>query len=423
MLSMKSLYSPLAFVFRSSHEQLNPWHRLLGRIIYFLLCLHAVWYLNFFVQAGVLYQRLTARIVIIGMLAFAMLSILATTSLEIIRRWSYRVFFVLHLFIGVALLPLLFFHAKPLRVYVAEALAIFIIDFICRNLDTIIGFATISTVPHTKLVQLKIPVPASKIARFKEAPGQHIYLSIPPESTLAKKSTPSIHDLLLNPFTIVHVSDKDITLVVRALHGPTTQAITALASLRKARPPIKIEGPYGTSRRFPNLAGQYDRILLVAGGVGATFILPIYRDLKDQMDAEGKNLDRLTFVWSMRSDAEASWATELHTKDSDSLENDEGIKIYITGGSVQDRAFAPEDGSVELEELQGGADEPLKASVGRERPDLRKIVDETFRMSNEERVAVLVCGPDGMARELRKCVGKWISKGRDLWFHDESFGW
>jgi NAD(P)H-flavin reductase len=423
MLIMKSLYSPLGFVFRSSHEQLNPWHRLLGRIIYFLLLLHASWYLNFFIQAGILYQRLTARVVIIGIISFAMINIVATTSLEVVRRWSYRVFFVLHLFIGIALMPLLFFHARPLRIYVTEALALFVVDIICRQLDTVTGFATISSIPQTKLLQLKIPVPASKIARFKAAPGQHVYLSIPPESTPAKKSTPSIHDFLFNPFTVADVSDTDVTLVIRALHGPTTQAINTLANLRKARPPIKIEGPYGSPRRFPNLVSQYDRILLVAGGVGATFIVPIYRDLRDQMDAEGKSPDRLSFIWSMRSGAEASWATKPQIQDTESLEDHENVKIYITGSNSRDRAFTPEDGSVELEELQRDEDEPTRASGGKDRPDLGGIVDEVLRAGNEERVAVLVCGPEGMARELRRHVGKWVSKGRGVWFYDETFGW
>lgn len=423
MLSMKSLYSPLAFVFRSSHEQLNPWHRLSGRIIYCLLFLHAVWYLNFFIQAGVLYQRLTARVVIIGILAFAMINITATASLEPVRRWSYRVFFVLHLFIGVALMPLLFFHAKPLRVYVVEALALFVFDIICRHLDTVTGFSVISSVPHTKLLQLRIPVPASKIARFKEAPGQHVYLSIPPESTPAVKMSPSIHDLLYNPFTVAGVSDTDVTLVIRALHGPTTQAINTLAKLRKARPPIKIEGPYGTVRRFPNLASKYDRILLIAGGVGATFTLPIYRDLRDQMGAEGKSRDRLTFIWSMRSGAEALWAVGLETPEYDSLEDDENVRIYITGSSLRDRTFAPADGSVELEDLQQAEEEPIKASGGMQRPNLGKIVDEAFREGSEERIAVLVCGPSGMAREVRRHAGLWVRRGRDVWFHDENFGW
>jgi NAD(P)H-flavin reductase len=415
---MKSLYSPLAFAFSSSHEQLNPWHQISGRIIYFLLLNHASWYLNFFVQAGVLTTRLTHLVVIIGIVAFSLMTILATTSLESVRRWSYRVFFVVHLVIGISLMPLLFFHASELRLYTVESLALFLFDIVCRKLDTVTGFATITEVPHTKLLQLKIPIPASKLARFKAAPGQHVYLQIPPESTPPNKSTPSIHDLLYNPFTIADVSNTDVTLVLRKLQGPTTRALDTLAVLSKAHPPINIEGPYGTSRKFPNFAAKYDRILLVAGGVGATFILPIYRDLREQMESEAKSPDRLTFVWSMRSAAEALWAVS-DTPETTSLEEDPNAKIYVTGMGNENRREVA-DGSVELDELQRG-EEPVKATGGKERPHLRKIVDGVFRAGNEERVAVLVCGPSGMARELRGHVGKWVNRGREVWWHDENF--
>jgi len=82
----------------------------------------------------------------------------------------------------------------------------------------------------------------------------------------------------------------------------------------------------------------------------------------------------------------------------------------------------PVDGSVELDELQW-TEEPVKATGGREKPNLRKIVDETFRHGREERIEVLVCGPAQMARELRTHVGRWVEKGREVFFHDESFGW
>jgi NAD(P)H-flavin reductase len=424
MLSMKSQYSPLAFVFRSSHERLNPWHRLSGRIIHFLLLCHATWYINYFVQADVVKKRLSDPVVIIGIIALLLLDIIATTALERVRRWSYRVFFVLHLMIGLWILPLLFFHAKPLRIYVIEALFLFFFDITCRNLDTITGFATITVVPHTKLIKLKIPIPASKIRRFQAKPGQHVYLSIPPASRPLLSSSPWIHDFLFNPFTIAEVSATDVTLVLRALHGPTTKALNTLAHLSKAKPPIKIEGPLGCSQRFSNLAADYDRVLLVAGGVGSTFILPIYLHARDQLATEGKTSDRVKFTWSMRSAAEAIWA--VNSEKENVIEEDKNVKIFLTRSQSSDHQHAdeptPVDGSVELDELQR-TEEPVKATGGRERPDLKKIVDETFRHGNEERVAVLVCGPKQMARELRDHVGRWVEKGRDVYFHDESFGW
>jgi hypothetical protein len=112
--------------------------------------------------------------------------------------------------------------------------------------------------------------------------------------------------------------------------------------------------------------------------------MPIYKDLKEQMGAEATSPDRLTFTWSMRSGAEAAWATELDSDEGEeSLQNDANVKLYLTGGSLRDRSFAPEDGSVELEELQAKDEiEEVRATGGKDRPDLGKIVDEVFTLGN-----------------------------------------
>ena len=418
MLAMKSRYAPLSVVFQSSHEQLNAWHRISGRVIYFLLLNHATWYMNYFIQNGLVYKRLTEFIVLVGITSFLAITVVFSTALETVRRWNYRVFFVVHLVLGLAVLPLLFFHVKELRLYMVETLILFIFDLVYRKIDTVTGHATVTKIPGTKLVKLKIPVPPTKLSRFAAAPGQHVYLFIPPESRPSNSGSSSIHDFLYNPFTVAEVSSTDVTLVMRISNGPSTLAINTLADLSKAKPPIDIEGPYGTANRFPDLVASCDRIILVAGGVGATYILPIYRHLRDEMESESMSPDRLKLVWSMRSGAEATWA--LDTPAEPSLEGDEHVKVYLTRGNADDiHHNQTADGSVELDDLQQ-IGKTIKATGGNERPDLKKIVDETFRLGNEERVAVLVCGPDGMAQELRKYVGNWVMKGRDVWWHDET---
>ena len=421
MLSMKSRFSPLSLMLNSSHEELMPYHQISGRIIWLLLLQHGLWYINFFVQKGILLNKLTtSRVVILGVIGLLFMNIIASSSLAAVRKWNYRVFFVTHLILGITLPPLLFFHAHHMRIYMVEALVLFIIDIICRKLDTVTGFARITKVPQTKLVKLDVLLPDSKLARFRAAPGQHVYLSIPPESTPPHTSSPSIHDLLYNPFTVADVSETGITLVLRSLKGPTTKALHSLTSLTKAKLPINIEGPYGSTKKFPNLA-KYDRVLLVGGGVGATYVLPIYRDLKDQLGIEGKAVDAVRLVWSMRSSAEALWAA---ANAEVSLESDENIQLYFTRTALDNHRdeIAPADGSVELDTLPLMEESTIVPSGIHERPDLEKIVDEVFRYGLEERVAVLVCGPTKMARELREHVGRWVGKGREVFWHDEGFG-
>lgn len=59
----------------------------------------------------------------------------------------------------------------------------------------------------------------------------------------------------------------------------------------------------------------------------------------------------------------------------------------------------------------------------RSRPDLKAVVDERFGHDAYENVAVLVCGPRGMGKALRKEVGRWVKRGREVFWHEEGFGW
>lgn len=395
---------------------------------------------------------MTQPVVIFGVLSLLLIDLLIITSSTAVRRWSYRVFFITHLFVAFTMIPLLFFHAAPLRIYIIEAISLFIIDLAIRKLTTFTAFATIQPVPETSLVKVTIPVTPSNLSRFQYAPGQHIYLSIPPSSVPTSTDyNAHLHSLLYNPFTIASVSDTPsphITLTMRTQNGPTTSALSSLSHLSKARPPLNIEGPYGTSRKFPNLAEKFDRVLLVAGGVGATFILPIYRAVRDGMESEGRLGTNARMIWVMRDEAECSWALpssspsgfsgnenggsddqEEEPKQNINTNNNDGIELYITSphSSITNTTSRapPESNTLEMQTITQTSppSSHTKSKTTYSRPDISKIVDETFTQGLEERVAILVCGPPGMAAEVREYVGKWVERGRYVWWHDEGFGW
>ncbi len=162
----------------------------------------------------------------------------------------------------------------------------------------------------------------------------------------------------------------------------------------------------------------------MAGGVGATFALPVYRDLRKR---GGRGVG---MVWAVRRREEAGGL----------VEEGEGVQVFVTGreegGGLGDGEG--EEGGIELEErvglLSGTQEEVIEAdSVEMERaqtidfqkgrPDLCTIVDEVFKGGEEGRIAVLVCGPVGMGRSLRKEVGRWVEQGREVFWHKEEFGW
>lgn len=86
LLSMRTRFSPLVIIFGSSHEQLIHWHRICGRVIMILLLLHGTWYINYFVQNGILADRIRQQHPITGLISISLIATIASTSLERVRN-------------------------------------------------------------------------------------------------------------------------------------------------------------------------------------------------------------------------------------------------------------------------------------------------------------------------------------------------
>ena len=243
-------------------------------------------------------------------------------------------------------------------------------------------------------------------------------------------------DFLYNPFTVASVTDDNssINLVVRRRHGPMTDVISQFASKAQQSQsqmtiPLAIEGPYGvmTSKYQQLITSGINRVLLIAGGVGATFSMPIYHAIQNDMPTA-----RIQLVWAIRSAGDATWAV-LPPTDGKTLLKDASVQLFLTGdvtAPASETRSNPQPGSssagpaVEMNRLHPDRKRPGRlTSQNRKRPDLQKVIDEAFRLSREDPVAILVCGPKEMAAEARKYVRIWAMKGRDVWWHNESFGW
>ncbi|KAG7008684.1 hypothetical protein G7Y79_00004g012680 [Physcia stellaris] len=423
-----------------SHEELNPYHRLLGRILIALFSCHAALYINFYIQSNLLH-RFGSQTVILGLIAITIFILLGTSSLAKIRDYSYLLFFVLHVALSIAILPVLWFHVSHLRVYIIESALIYILLIAQRNLSQTSTLATLSLSSQshqTSLLSISFPVPRSKLRSY--APGQHIYLGLPPSSLLTKPW----EKLRLNPFTIASISDPlsslttsaiptptapsaktpQLTLLIRPLRSSTAILRSLALSSTKEQPiPVLVEGPYGSASYFPDLSlAGFEAVLLVAGGVGATFTLPIYRDLCLRRGAAREG--GVKMVWSVRRREEMSFGLEMLGD-----EGMEGTDVYVTGQTgASAEGNGDGDGDIELEERAGLLDDDgglntKDLTIHQGRPDLRGIVRDVFERRGEGKVAVLVCGPSGMGRALRREVGVWVGRGREVFWHVEQFGW
>ncbi|KAF2183170.1 hypothetical protein K469DRAFT_711125 [Zopfia rhizophila CBS 207.26] len=440
LLAMRSPYSPVQLLTRLSHEQLKASHKTLGRIIYTLFALHACFYLNFFVRTPYT-KRLKDADVIFGIVSITLFSILSTTALGVLRRWNYRVFYISHVLIAGVVIPLLYLHVHHIRPYIVEVFVIQILHQIFRNWSLNRYSGTIKLLPGTNLVQVRIPLTAPS-STLKWKAGQHVYLSrpsgdSPPYSTYDQFITRNY----TNPFTIASIpaKDKELLLVARTLNGNTkelAQLAKSLSSHIGADGPLPsislaLEGPYGASSHLPDFS-VFGKVLLIAGGVGATFVMPLYRSIVEHEGSDSSQQPQIRFVWAVRKLTETQWAFPVSNEDESAAEvssHSSTVEVCVTrpsGPNLQaddsgdDIELAEDDQLLSMEEQMEKPRRGMTLKTGR--PEISAIVDDVFSKATG-RVAVVACGPKALIKELSNRVEHWVSEGHDVYWHDEAFGW
>ncbi|GAB7357995.1 hypothetical protein MBLNU230_g0162t1 [Neophaeotheca triangularis] len=436
LLAIKSPYSPLQKLTGTSHETINVAHQILSRIVITLLYCHAALYLNFYVLRGLLGEKLVQFYIICGIVGTMAFTAVGTTALAPVRQWSYCVFYATHVVLATLLLPLLYLHVSHIHIYIYETAAIYAMNAVLRTLVTKNRNGTIRILPDTDLVEIKVDDDKSSWT-----PGQHAYLSLPGNTLLRTFRS--------NPFTVASLPavDGNLKFVARVRDGNTAK-LARQGKFSENAQRINLEGPYGIPSHPDRLLG-YDRVLFVAGGVGGTFVAPLYRQLLSDL-SPGRGTYRrqkVSFLWVVRSIADVTWALPVEAKEREGFV--ERLKVCVTsapGLQVRSQAVGRSDDhatdiaadveeGIELEERKGllpggeAEDEDARTSgpsdlvVHAGRPDIKRVVGETIEHDSSERVAVVVCGPMGLSKALRREIRPWVmDKGRNVWFWEESFG-
>lgn len=429
LLAFKSPFSPIQHLTRCSWTTLNAAHQVLGRVSTILFYLHAGFYLNFFVQAHVLAKRIKDWDVILGLVGTIAFTAVGTTALSVLRKFNYRVFYTTHVTLASFLLPVLYFHVHHIRIYIIETVVVYVVHLALRLFNEHKAEGSLTLVPGTAdLLVINIPMTAKSKPKssVQWQPGQHVYISWPqgPVYMRALKSR--------SPFTIASLPSEDgnLKMVARVLDGNTAalaKATTEGATGKASSIPLILEGPYGLSTHSNTLL-QYNRVLFIAGGVGATFVVPLYRTLlKDLSPSLGsRRRQNVAFVWVVRDEAETSWAVPEDELEKKGMQERMSVYATRTGRMDNDEQKTNDaDESIELERLlsSGGINDSVQQwQVHPGRPNLGEIMDGVFSHTrNESKVAVFVCGPRSMADEVRRKSNKWVGK-RDFWLHVEAFG-
>lgn len=340
------------------YERLNWLHRWTARSLLFTVLIHfGFWmtewakfdYISTKLKEDVLTQR--------GIAAGSILLWLVMSSVLPLRALSYEFFIVQHIISYLGFLVALYFHVPeenrqwiwmPLAFWACDRLvrAVFLVynnlSILHKNSTGVLACrATFEPLDesHTRITIANPPV------HWKA--GQHVFISCH-----------SLAPLTSHPFTIASLpEDEKMEFIVRAKKGATRRffkyaekvypSLPSSSSQKNGRG-VLIDGPYARIRPLR----QFDSVLFIAGSTGATFTVPLMRDIAQQWNSRGNastskfSLEpapgavtrHVKFIWCLKRQVSVGWFSSQLDRvvaDVEALRN-EGhdiaveISIYVT---------------------------------------------------------------------------------------------
>lgn len=275
--------TPLAFITAYSYERLNCLHQIAGYTMFVEMLLHASMYTAFFNQQGRLVTIFAEEENYAGIVAgFGFLSVVFVAVF--LRSVWYEVFYVAHIcfwIMGVVAVACHRpeFETKSIIVIILSA-AMWFADRLIRAGRVLYynanNEATLHPLPNggTKIVMKKVPARAE--------PGKHCFIWLP-----------AIRKFETHPFTIHRSSPVEFT--VKACNGFTRDLHKYAVAHPGAAVKASIDGPYGT---FPDPM-EFDKIVLIAGGGGATFTFGLAVNVLERMNEETHK--NIVFIWAVKA--------------------------------------------------------------------------------------------------------------------------
>jgi len=435
----------IGFLTGLSYERLNWLHRWAARCLLLTTTIHFGYWLGDWWPYGgyAAHQIRTDPFTQRGVIAWAMLLWIVLSSMSPVRGWNYEFFVIQHLVSFAVFIGFVYLHVAPfqLAVYIWIPVGLFFCDRLVRTgyiVYTNVSFfhpkqrregsmsglwacrAEFTPLPHdtTKITLRNPPI--------SWQPGQHVFVSCH-----------SVLPLQSHPFTISSIpEDGKMEFIVKAEKGGTKRFFQHAEKLHNLPTSsnrsveiraVAIEGPYGRIRPLR----QFDSVVLFAGSTGATFTMPLLRDIvigwkESQRESYSKGswlrprgvvTRHIRFVWVVKSRGQLGWfASQLSSVISDVAALDaEGIalEIDLSVYCTCDESFTEEHKSLlsSLTSAAGarerrpihGKEETLEAPLD-EKTELRRKDEELYgvreiqsREDSPEEVEPVDqgCGPSG----------------------------
>lgn len=345
-----------------SYERLNFFHRWIARTLWLTATIHmGFWFRNWGRYDYITHQLKNDELTKRGFAAWCILTFIVLTSAAPIRSLGYEFFVLQHLVTFVGFTVAVWLHAPgEVKVWVWISIGLLVFDRVARYAwATYVNLSLFhrSASPRHGLWANRAsftPLPGNvtritiENPKIRWKPGQHVFLTCH-----------TVAPLQSHPFTISSIpSDNKMEFLVRAEKGGTRRMFkyaskhddvlgSGGASRTKHDRTVFIDGPYGTVRPLR----QFDSVVFLTGGMGATYTIPCLRDIITawktechQSTSSGPRrlaaVKRIRFVWVIKSRAQLSWfGSQLQTVLADvaecrrmqpDQEREIEISIYIT---------------------------------------------------------------------------------------------
>ncbi|MBN3309135.1 CY24B protein, partial [Amia calva] len=231
---------------------------------------------------------------------------------------------------------------------------------------------------------------------FRMEVGQYIFLNCP-----------SISQLEWHPFTMTSAPEEDFFSVhIRSVGDWTRELISKLDQLPEGAqgPKMAVDGPFGTASED---VFDYEVSMLVGAGIGITPFASILKSIWYKFKESNPKLRtrKIYFYWLCRETHAFEWFADL-LQDLEKEMEERGMKdfltykLFLTGWDHSHAAHVMVHFDKDTDVITG-----LKQKTQYGRPNWDKEFEEIRKENPTSVVGVFLCGPEALGKTLeKKCV-------------------
>ncbi|KAM4585773.1 NADPH oxidase 1 [Fundulus diaphanus] len=289
------------------------------------------------------------------------------------------------------------------------------IIYLCERLLRFIRYN--QNVQYRKIVMRPSKVLELQLVKkgFRMDVGQYVFLNCP-----------AISQLEWHPFTMTSAPEENFFSVhIRSAGDWTEKLIDIMQKLPEGAqgPKMGVDGPFGTASED---VFDYEVSMLVGAGIGVTPFASILKSIWYKFKDNDPNLRtrKIYFYWLCRETHAFEWFADLLKAQEKEME-DRGMgdfltyKLFLTGWDQSHANYVMVNVDRETDVVTG-----LKQKTHYGRPNWDKEFEEVRKENPTSVVGTFLCGPEALGKVLEKKCGKYSDvdpRKTKFYFNKENF--